>query len=66
MSLKSSFKGLLGETVINVAVWLKLEKNVYHRLNDIILPRAKNALQKKAHAKDNPLMGARSFQSAEV
>ncbi|MGE6245748.1 nuclease-related domain-containing protein [Psychrobacter proteolyticus] len=40
MSLKSSFKGFLGETVINVAMWLKLEKDVYHRLNGITLPRA--------------------------
>ncbi|MGO2279582.1 MULTISPECIES: NERD domain-containing protein [unclassified Psychrobacter] len=40
MSLKSSFKGFLGETVINVAMWLKLEKNIYHRLNGITLPRA--------------------------
>ncbi len=40
MSLKSSFKGFLGETVINVAMWLKLEKDVYHRLNSITLPRA--------------------------
>ncbi|MBH0066338.1 nuclease-related domain-containing protein [Psychrobacter sp. SZ93C1] len=39
MSLKSSFKGFLGETVINVAMWLKLEKDVYHRLNGITLPR---------------------------
>ena len=37
MSLKSTFKGFLGETVINVAMWLKLEKNVYHRLNGITL-----------------------------
>lgn len=34
----SSFKGVLGETVINVAMWLKLEKEVYHRLNNITLP----------------------------
>lgn len=40
MSLKSTFKGFLGETVINVAMWLKLDKNVYHRLNGITLPRA--------------------------
>ncbi|WP_296208343.1 NERD domain-containing protein [Psychrobacter sp. UBA3480] len=40
MSLKSSFKGFLGEAVINVAMWLKLEKDVYHRLNGITLPRA--------------------------
>ena len=40
MSLMSSFKGILGETVINVAMWLKHEKNVYHRLNNITLPRA--------------------------
>lgn len=40
MSLKSSFKGFLGETVINVAMWLKLEKSIYHRLNGITLPRA--------------------------
>lgn len=40
MSLKSSFKGFLGETVINVAMWLKLEKDVYHRLNNITLPLA--------------------------
>ena len=40
MSLKSSFKGFLGETVINVAMWLKLEKDVYHRLNNITFPLA--------------------------
>ena len=40
MSLKSTFKGLLGETVINVAMWLKLDKDVYHRLNNITLPLA--------------------------
>ncbi len=40
MSLKSTFKGFLGETVINVAMWLKLEKDVYHRLNNITLPLA--------------------------
>jgi len=28
MSLMSSFKGILGETVINVAIWLKLEESV--------------------------------------
>ena len=38
MSLISSFKGVLGETVINVAMWLKLEKDLYHRLNNITLP----------------------------
>lgn len=38
MSLKSTFKGFLGETVINVAMWLKLDKEVYHRLNNITLP----------------------------
>ena len=40
MSLKSTFKGFLGESVINVAMWLKLEKDIYHRLNGITLPRA--------------------------
>ena len=40
MSLKSTFKGFLGETVINVAMWLKLEKDIYHRLNNITLPLA--------------------------
>ena len=40
MSLMSSFKGIVGETVINVAMWLKLEKDVYHRLNNITLPLA--------------------------
>ena len=40
MSIKSTFKGFLGETVINVVMWLKLEKDVYHRLNGITLPRA--------------------------
>ena len=40
MSLMSSFKGVLGETVINVAMWLKLEKHLYHRLNNITLPLA--------------------------
>ena len=38
MSFMSSFKGMLGETVINVALWLKLDKEVYHRLNNITLP----------------------------
>lgn len=38
MSLISSFKGILGETVINVAMWLKLDKEIYHRLNNITLP----------------------------
>lgn len=36
----SSFKGIVGEIVINVAMWLKLEKDVYHRLNNITLPLA--------------------------
>ena len=40
MSLKSTFKGFLGETVINVAMWLKLEKDIYHRLNNVTLPSA--------------------------
>jgi len=40
VSLISSFKGILGETVINVAMWLKLDKDVYHRLNNITLPLA--------------------------
>ena len=40
MSLMSSFKGIVGEIVINVAMWLKLEKDVYHRLNNITLPLA--------------------------
>ncbi|MGP9544603.1 NERD domain-containing protein [Psychrobacter sp. AOP7-B1-25] len=40
MSLKPTFKGFIGETVINVAMWLKLKKDVYHRLNGITLPRA--------------------------
>ncbi|MGM8897707.1 MULTISPECIES: nuclease-related domain-containing protein [unclassified Psychrobacter] len=39
MSLISSFKGILGETIINVAMWLKLDKEIYHRLNNITLPR---------------------------
>ena len=38
MSLMSSFKGIVGETVINVAMWLKLEKHIYRRLNNITLP----------------------------
>ena len=40
MSLKSTFKGFLGETVINVAMWLKLDKDIYHRLNNVTLPLA--------------------------
>ncbi len=36
----SSFKGILGETVINVAMWVKLDKDIYHRLNNITLPLA--------------------------
>lgn len=34
----SNFKGILGETVINIATWFKLDKAVYHRLNNITLP----------------------------
>ncbi|WP_227679986.1 nuclease-related domain-containing protein [Psychrobacter frigidicola] len=34
----SSFKGILGETVINIATWIKLDKAAYHRLNNIALP----------------------------
>ena len=41
MSMMSTFKGILGETVVNIATWLKLEKDVYHRLNNITLPLAK-------------------------
>jgi len=40
MSLKSTFKGFIGETVINVAMWLKLDKSVYQRLNNVTLPLA--------------------------
>ena len=40
MSMMSTFKGILGETVINVATWLTLDKAVYHRLNNITLPLA--------------------------
>ncbi|WP_369957697.1 NERD domain-containing protein [Psychrobacter sp. CLB018] len=40
MSLMSSFKGIVGEIVINVAMWLKLDKDIYHRLNNITLPLA--------------------------
>ena len=40
MSMMSSFKGFLGESVVNIATWLKLEKEVYHRLNNITLPLA--------------------------
>ena len=36
----SSFKGIVGEIVINVAMWLKLDKDIYHRLNNITLPLA--------------------------
>lgn len=38
MSFMSTFKGIIGETVINVAMWLKLDKDVYHRLNNVTLP----------------------------
>ena len=40
MSLMSSFKGFVGESVINIATWLKLDKHAYHRLNNITLPLA--------------------------
>ena len=40
MSLKSNFKGFLGETVINVAMWLKLDNNIYHRMGNVTLPLA--------------------------
>ena len=49
MSLKSTFKGFLGETVINVAMWLKLEKDIYHRLNGITLPRANGGITQIDH-----------------
>lgn len=40
MSLMSSFKGFVGETVINLATWLMLDKQTYYRLNNITLPLA--------------------------
>ncbi len=49
MSFISSFKGILGETVINVAMWLKLEKEVYHRLNNVTLPLAKGGTTQIDH-----------------
>ena len=36
----SSFKGILGETVINVAMWIKLDKDIYQRLNNVTLALA--------------------------
>ena len=38
MSLMSTLKGMLGEGVINIATWLMLDKEIYHRLNNITLP----------------------------
>lgn len=38
MSFISSLKGKIGETVINVAMWVMLDKKAYHRLNNITLP----------------------------
>lgn len=40
MSLMSGFKGFVGESVINLATWLMLDKQIYHRLNNITLPLA--------------------------
>ena len=37
ISLKSTFKCFISETVIKVAMWLTLEKDVYHRLNNVTL-----------------------------
>lgn len=42
MSLKSSFKGFLGETVINVAMWLKLDKEIYNMKETITKAGYKN------------------------
>lgn len=38
MSFISNLKGKLGESVINVAMWVMLDKKAYHRLNNITLP----------------------------
>lgn len=43
ISLKPTFKGFISETVINVAMWLKLEKDVYHRLNNVTISQWRQA-----------------------
>ena len=40
MSLSTSSKGFVGESVINLTTWLMLDKQIYHRLNNITLPLA--------------------------
>ena len=40
MSIIVTSKGMLGEVIMNIATWLKLEKDVYHRLNNTTLPLA--------------------------
>lgn len=34
----STFKGMLGEAVVNVGTWLMLDKEIYHRINNVTLP----------------------------
>lgn len=37
--MKSLFKGWFGETMTNTAIWIALDENIYHRLNNVTLPK---------------------------
>lgn len=37
--MKSLFKGWFGETMTSAAMWIGLDENIYHRLNNVTLPK---------------------------
>ncbi len=38
MSIISTFKGIFGESKVNLGYWLLLDKKIYHRINNVTLP----------------------------
>ncbi len=40
MTLISTFKGIIGESKVNLGYWLLLDKKIYHRINNVTLPLA--------------------------
>lgn len=40
MSIISTFKGILGESKVNLGYWLLLDNKIYHRMNNVTLPLA--------------------------
>ncbi len=39
------FKGWFGEAIVNFLAWLRLDKNIYHRINNVTLPAENGTTQ---------------------